>query len=479
MADVAAEEAAIETSERELIHSIFEFGDTVVREVMVPRPDMVAVEADATVDEAIALAISAGKSRLPAFDDTHRQHRRARVPEGPRGAQRARARAASRCAASLRPPHYVPESKRVAELLREMQTEKFHMAIVVDEYGGTAGLVTMEDLLEEIVGEITDEYDVEEPQVERLPDGALRVPGRTPIDEVNELLDAELPQDEWDTVGGLVFNTLGHVPVEGECVRVDRPRVLRRTRAGPPHRVGADPRARAARGPGRGRDRAAERPQRDRARLPVGVRLARRPAQRRQVDAASTGSSAARSRSSPTARRRRARRSAACARPTTEQIVFLDTPGVHKPRTLLGERTNDRAVSTLAEVDVDLLPRRRDRADRAAATGSSPSSSRRSRTPAVLVVNKVDRATPGRRSPSASRSAAELGEFAAFVPVSARTGDGVGRAARRARGAAARGPALLPRRRRQRSARVVPRGRAACARSCSRSRATSCRTRSR
>jgi magnesium and cobalt exporter, CNNM family len=118
---------------------------------------------------------------------------------------------------SLRPGHYVPESKRVAELLREMQTEKFHMAIVVDEYGGTAGLVTMEDLLEEIVGEITDEYDVEEPQVERFPDGTLRVPGRTPIDEVNELLAVALPQDEWDTVGGLVFSALGHVPVEGEC----------------------------------------------------------------------------------------------------------------------------------------------------------------------------------------------------------------------------------------------------------------------
>ena len=109
----------------------------------------------------------------------------------------------------------MPESKRVAELLREMQTEKFHMAIVVDEYGGTAGLVTMEDLLEEIVGEITDEYDVDEPTVERLPNGALRVPGRTPIDEVNELLDVELPDDEWDTVGGLVFNTLGHVPGRG------------------------------------------------------------------------------------------------------------------------------------------------------------------------------------------------------------------------------------------------------------------------
>ena len=95
------------------------------------------------------------------------------------------------------------------------------MAIVVDEYGGTAGLVTMEDLLEEIVGEITDEYDTDEPAVERLGDGSLRAPGKTPIDEVNELLDVELPSEEWDTVGGLVFNTLGHVPDEGECLTVD------------------------------------------------------------------------------------------------------------------------------------------------------------------------------------------------------------------------------------------------------------------
>jgi CBS domain containing-hemolysin-like protein len=94
------------------------------------------------------------------------------------------------------------------------------MAIVLDEYGGTAGLVTMEDLLEEIVGEITDEYDIEEPQIERLADGRLRVPGRTPIDDVNELLDVELPQEEWDTVGGLVYHALGHVPEEGECAEV-------------------------------------------------------------------------------------------------------------------------------------------------------------------------------------------------------------------------------------------------------------------
>jgi CBS domain containing-hemolysin-like protein len=120
---------------------------------------------------------------------------------------------------SLRLAVFVPEQKRVAELLREMQTKQFHMAIVIDEHGGTAGLVTMEDLLEEIVGEITDEYDVETPGPERLPDGSLRVPGRMPIDDLSEELGVELPDTEWDTVGGLVFNLLGHVPEEGEAVR--------------------------------------------------------------------------------------------------------------------------------------------------------------------------------------------------------------------------------------------------------------------
>ena len=220
MADVAAEEAEIESEERELIHSIFEFGDTVVREVMLPRTDMLVVEANATVDEAIEMAITAGKSRLPAYENSHDNivglvFLKDLVARGAAGEGSEPVRQ------SLRPAHVVPESKRVAELLREMQKEKFHMAMVVDEYGGTAGLVTMEDLLEEIVGEITDEYDADEPAVERLPNGALRVPGRTPIDEVNELLDVDLPDEEWDTVGGLVFNTLGHVPEEGECLQVD------------------------------------------------------------------------------------------------------------------------------------------------------------------------------------------------------------------------------------------------------------------
>jgi putative hemolysin len=215
MADVAAEEESIEREERRLIHSIFEFGDTVVREVMKPRPDIVAISADATIDAGIERAIEAGFSRIPVYDETtdnivgiaflkdlvHAAHdKRGHHPVHD----------------FVREAVFVPEQKRVAELLREMQTKKFHMAMVVDEYGGTAGLVTLEDLLEEIVGEIIDEYDVEEPGVERLPDGSLRVPGHYPINDLNEQLGVDLPDTEWDTVGGLVFNLLGHVPEAGE-----------------------------------------------------------------------------------------------------------------------------------------------------------------------------------------------------------------------------------------------------------------------
>jgi len=217
MADVAAGEKVIEREERELIHSIFEFGDTIVREVMVPRPDMVSVEADATVDDAMRIAIEAGKSRLPAYDDST-DNIVGIVFLKDLVARRAVGEGSGPVRASLRLAMFVPESKRVAELLREMQQQKFHMAIVVDEYGGTAGVVTMEDLLEEIVGEITDEYDVEEPQVEHLAGGALRVPGRTPIDDVNEALRVHLPDEEWDTAGGLMLSILGHVPEEGERV---------------------------------------------------------------------------------------------------------------------------------------------------------------------------------------------------------------------------------------------------------------------
>jgi len=168
MADVAVVEDVIEGGERALIHSIIEFGDTVVREVRVPRPDMVSVEADKTIGEVLELAISEGYSRIPVFEDgiddiigivfTKDLMRAARDPDTDVPVRTV-----------ARPAHFVPETKRVAELMREMQSEKFHMAIVVDEYGGTAGLVTLEDLIEELVGDIVDEYDVEEPLIEWLP----------------------------------------------------------------------------------------------------------------------------------------------------------------------------------------------------------------------------------------------------------------------------------------------------------------------
>ncbi|HEV7886905.1 MAG TPA: hemolysin family protein, partial [Acidimicrobiales bacterium] len=220
LADVAVEAGEIESDERALIGSIIDFGDTVAREVMVPRPDMVAVEGGARVADVIEVAMAAGYSRIPVFEqgiddiigvvymkDLMRAEREGRADEPTRNL--------------VREAHFVPETKRVAELMREMQREKFHMAIVVDEYGGTAGLVTLEDLIEELVGEIVDEFDVEEAQIERLPGGNYRVNARMPIDEVNELLHADLPTGDWDTVGGLLFSLLGHVPAEGESVEVD------------------------------------------------------------------------------------------------------------------------------------------------------------------------------------------------------------------------------------------------------------------
>ena len=220
MADVAVEEDVIEREERQLIHSIIEFGDTVVREVMIPRPDMVSVEARASISDVMEVVMSAGYSRIPVYEqgiddiagivyakDLMRAVRESRGDEPVRNL--------------VRPARFVPETKRVAELMPEMQREKSHMAIVVDEYGGTAGLVTLEDLIEELVGEIVDEYDVEEAPVEPLPDGAVRVNARMPIDELNDLLQAEFPEGDWDTVGGLIFNLLGHVPTEGESVDYD------------------------------------------------------------------------------------------------------------------------------------------------------------------------------------------------------------------------------------------------------------------
>jgi len=217
LVEVAAAEAVIEPGERELITSIIDFGDTVVREVMVPRPDMVTIPADLLVPDAMEVAILHGYSRMPVTTgdiddiaglvfakDLMRAER-----DGDTGTQ---------VGSMLRPACHVPETKRIAELLREMQAEQFHMAVVVDEYGGTAGLVTLEDIIEELVGEIVDEYDREEPMVEPQVAGRVRVNARIGVGELNEVLDAGLPEGDWDTVGGLVFHLLGRVPVAGEWV---------------------------------------------------------------------------------------------------------------------------------------------------------------------------------------------------------------------------------------------------------------------
>jgi magnesium and cobalt exporter, CNNM family len=217
LAQVASDEEQIEEGEKELIHSIFEFGDTIVREVMRPRPDIVAVEADKTLRDVQALVLRHGFSRIPVFQEdldnvvgfVFAKDVLKALYQG---------QADMPLADIVRPAHFVPESKKVADLLREMQQEKFHIALVTDEYGSVSGLVTLEDLLEELVGEITDEYDREEPPVVDLGNGAYRVDGRLGIDEVNELLDTELPDEEWDTVGGLMLGLLGSIPEQGEEV---------------------------------------------------------------------------------------------------------------------------------------------------------------------------------------------------------------------------------------------------------------------
>jgi CBS domain containing-hemolysin-like protein len=219
--DEDEQDEALEPEERAMIRSIFELADTIVREVMTPRPDMVMVPEDADLDEVVTLVVERGLSRIPVQD--------AGDPDTIVGVLYAKdllARAATdrrrrRWGDLVRDPTFVPETKRCDELLRELQESAVHLAVVVDEYGEIVGLVTIEDLLEEIVGEIVDEHDREEPLVELLEDATMRVDARLGVDDLNELLEAELPEEGWDTVGGLIFATLGRVPAEGETLELD------------------------------------------------------------------------------------------------------------------------------------------------------------------------------------------------------------------------------------------------------------------
>ncbi len=220
LAEEAMEHAVIEESERDLIESIIDFGDTVVREIMVPRTDMVTVGADESIGECIDLAISKGLSRIPVYGENADDiegivYIKDMVRAEREGGQQLPIRGLAR------PAMFVPETKRVTELLAEMQARRTHMAIVVDEYGGTAGVATLEDLLEELVGEIADEFDDEVPNVEQLSNGDVLVNATLNVDDLNEELGLELPEGNYDSLGGMVFEMLGRVPVAGDEVTVE------------------------------------------------------------------------------------------------------------------------------------------------------------------------------------------------------------------------------------------------------------------
>jgi putative hemolysin len=215
MVTAAEEHDVIEEEEKEMIHSVFEFGDTIAREVMVPRPDMVILPANATVENALGITTEYGFSRIPVFKDNVDNivgllYTKDLIEPLRRGEL-------DRAVGDMvRDAYFVPETKRLGELLRELQERKVHMNIVVDEYGTVVGLITIEDLLEEIVGEIFDEFDLEVKLVEHVGPKRFRVDARMSMDDLSELLDFELPHEDVDTVGGLVFKVLGKVPSQGD-----------------------------------------------------------------------------------------------------------------------------------------------------------------------------------------------------------------------------------------------------------------------
>ena len=242
MVDLAEADDLIEDDERQMIHSVFELGETFAREVMVPRTEMVFIERTKTLRQALSLGLRSGFSRIPVIgenaddvvgiiylkDVVRRvfEHREAEQSE--------------RVESLMRAPYFVPDSKQADELLRDMQSARVHMAVVVDEYGGTAGLVTIEDILEEIVGEIADEYDTAAPEVTPLADGAFRVLARMHVDDVADLADIEIDSEEEgvETVLGLVAKRLGRVPIPGASVDIQGWRLTAEQGAGRRNRIG-------------------------------------------------------------------------------------------------------------------------------------------------------------------------------------------------------------------------------------------------
>ncbi|MFI5277418.1 MAG: hemolysin family protein, partial [Ktedonobacterales bacterium] len=218
MVEVGKEEGVLEEDEREMIHNVFDLGDTAAREVMVPRIDMVTVEADDALDDATQIIMQGGFSRIPVYDDSINDiigvlyaKDLLRVLAGGQAPQKIRQ-------LPLRSAYFVPESKRLDDLLHEMQRQRVHMAVVVDEYGAVVGLVTIEDVVEEIIGDIKDEYDKEEQIFEQVSDTEFLVDAKISVDDLNERIDADLPAQDYDTLGGFVYTQLDKIPAVGDVV---------------------------------------------------------------------------------------------------------------------------------------------------------------------------------------------------------------------------------------------------------------------
>jgi CBS domain containing-hemolysin-like protein len=240
LVDLAEKSSLIESGESRMIHQIFELGDTLAREVMVPRTEMIYIERHKTLRQMMSLGLRSGFSRIPVVGDNlddivgvvYLKDVTKRVFDN------REAETTERVESMMRPAMFVPDSKPVDALLREMQTERMHVAVVVDEYGGTAGLVTIEDILEEIVGEISDEYDQATNDVEHLPNGAVRVPSRLSLDDLGEVFDVSVEDDDVDSVGGLMAKHLGRVPIPGAEIEVESLRLVAEAPTGRRNRLG-------------------------------------------------------------------------------------------------------------------------------------------------------------------------------------------------------------------------------------------------
>jgi CBS domain containing-hemolysin-like protein len=263
LVDLLEQRNVIQPDERAMIHSVFELGDTIVREVMVPRTDMVFVERGKTLRQALSLALRSGFSRIPVVGENEDDVVGIAYLKDivTRSYEHREGESVEKVDSIMRPATFVPESKPIDVLLREMQARQIHLAIVIDEYGGTAGLVTIEDILEEIVGEIADEYDKEQPPVEWLGEGRARVTARLGVEELAELFGVRIEAEDVETVGGLLAQRLGRVPIAGSVATVAGLRLTAESLAGRRNRIGTVTVERIEpAGPGRGGDGAGGRP---------------------------------------------------------------------------------------------------------------------------------------------------------------------------------------------------------------------------